>query len=345
MKKNIALITGITGQDGSYLTEFLLKKGYEVHGVRRRSSTNNLANLKHLKIIPQESKKNKLILHYGDMIDSSNLNKIISTVKPTEIYNLAAQSDVHVSFQVPQYTATVNAVGCLNLIDAMITYCPNAKFYQASTSEMFGNQRVKKNLNEKSIFLPCSPYGSAKLFAYNLVKNYREKGYFIVNGILFNHESPRRGTNFITRKIIEAAVKIKFNKQDTLYVGNIYASRDWGYAKDYVESMWLMLQQNKPDDYVISTGVTTSVKKFINKVFLKLKIKIAWRGKGINEFAYNTTNKKILVKIDPYYFRPKDIDFLKGDCSKAKKILKWRPKTTLDSLIDLMLENEMSLYN
>lgn len=345
-KKKVALITGITGQDGSYLAEFLLTKNYEVHGLRRRSSTNNLKNLSHLNIIAQTKNiSNKLNLHYGDMIDSSSLNRVLKLVKPDEIYNLAAQSDVHISFQIPEYTSSVNAIGCLNLIDAMTNNSPNAKFYQASTSEMFGNHQKKLSLNEKSLFQPCSPYGSAKVFAYNLVKNYRAKGYFIANGILFNHESPRRGTNFITRKIIEAAVKIKENKQDILYLGNIYAYRDWGYAKDYVESMWKMLQHSKPEDFVVSTGVSTSVKKFAEKVFTKLGYKIIWKGKGINEIAYDLKSSKILIKIDPYYFRAKDIDYLKGNSSKAKKILKWSAKTNLDQLIDIMLKSEMSLHN
>ena len=260
MKKKIALITGITGQDGSYLAEYLVNKNYEVHGIRRRASIENIQNLKNLNLIHQESRKD-IFLHYGDMTDSLNLNQIVKQVKPHEVYNLAAQSHVHLSFTIPEYTAQVNAIGCLRLLEAVKSNSPMAKFYQASTSELYGNTSVRHQ-NEKTSFEPCSPYSISKHYAFNLVKNFRERGMFACNGILFNHESPRRGTNFVTRKIVEAAVKIKLNKQKKLYLGNLYAKRDWGYAKEYVEAMWKMLQQKKPSDFVISTNKCYSVKQF-----------------------------------------------------------------------------------
>ncbi len=338
MKKKIAFITGITGQDGSYLAEFLLKKKYIVHGLRRRSSTSNLSNILH---IIKPSNKNKFFLHYGDLTDPSNLNKLINKIKPTEIYNLAAQSHVHLSFQVPEFTALVNSIGCLNLLEAMVNCCPKAKFYQASTSELYGNKKKGVFLNEKSNFDPCSPYATSKLYSYYLVKNYREQGYFACNGILFNHESPRRGTNFVTRKIIEAAIKIKFGKQKILYLGNLYAKRDWGYAKEYVSTMWKMLQQKKADDYVVATGKTISVKAFVEKVFKKININIKWKNKKENEIGYDENTKKTLIKIDPYYFRPKEVGFLRGNSAKAKKILKWKSKTNIDQLIDIMIKEEL----
>ncbi len=338
MKKKIAFITGITGQDGSYLAEFLLKKKYIVHGLRRRSSTSNLSNILHL-IKPNN--KNKFFLHYGDLTDPSNLNKLINKIKPTEIYNLAAQSHVHLSFQVPEFTALVNSIGCLNLLEAMVNCCPKAKFYQASTSELYGNKKKGVFLNEKSNFDPCSPYATSKLYSYYLVKNYREQGYFACNGILFNHESPRRGTNFVTRKIIEAAIKIKFGKQKILYLGNLYAKRDWGYAKEYVSTMWKMLQQRKADDYVVATGKTISVKAFVEKVFKKMNIIIKWKNKKENEIGYDITTKKPIIKIDSYYFRPREVGFLRGNSSKAKKILKWESKTNIDQLIDIMIKEEL----
>ncbi len=338
MKKKIAFITGITGQDGSYLAEFLLKKKYIVHGLRRRSSTSNLSNILHL-IKPNN--KNKFFLHYGDLTDPSNLNKLINKIKPTEIYNLAAQSHVHLSFQVPEFTALVNSIGCLNLLEAMVNCCPKSKFYQASTSELYGNKKKGVFLNEKSNFDPCSPYATSKLYSYYLIKNYREQGYFACNGILFNHESPRRGTNFVTRKIIEAAIKIKFGKQKILYLGNLYAKRDWGYAKEYVSTMWKMLQQKKADDYVVATGKTISVKTFAEKVFKKMNIIIKWKNKKENEIGYDVNTKKTLIKIDPYYFRPREVGFLRGNSSKAKKILKWKSKTNIDQLIDIMIKEEL----
>ena len=338
MKKKIAFITGVTGQDGSYLVEFLLKKKYIVHGLRRRSSTSNLSNILHL-IKPNN--KNNFFLHYGDLTDPSNLNKLINKIKPNEIYNLAAQSHVHLSFQVPEFTASVNSIGCLNLLEAMVNCCPKAKFYQASTSELYGNKKKGAFLNEKSNFDPCSPYATSKLYSFYLVKNYRDQGYFACNGILFNHESPRRGTNFVTRKIIEAAVKIKFGKQKILYLGNLYAKRDWGYAKEYVSTMWKMLQQKKADDYVVATGKTISVKAFTEKVFKKMNINIKWKNKKENEVGYDDKTKKTLIKIDPYYFRPKEVGFLRGNSAKAKKVLKWKSTTNIDQLIDIMIKEEL----
>jgi len=336
--KKIAFITGITGQDGSYLAEFLLKKNYIVHGLRRRSATPNLTNILHL--INHENKK-KFFLHYGDLTDPSNLNKLINKIKPNEIYNLAAQSHVHLSFQIPEFTATVNSIGCLNLLEAMVNCNSKAKFYQASTSELYGNNKKSAYLSEKSNFNPCSPYATSKLYSFHLVKNYRERGYFACNGILFNHESPRRGTNFVTRKIVEAAVKIKKGKQKVLYLGNLYAKRDWGYAKEYVESMWKILNQKIPDDYVVATGKAYSVKTFVEKVFKRLNIEVKWKNKNLKEIGIDKKSKKKLIKIDPYYFRPQEVNCLRGNSSKAKKILKWRPKTNLDQLVKIMVDEEL----
>ena len=338
MKSKKAFITGITGQDGSYLAEFLLKKGYIVHGLRRRSSTNNLDNINH--IVRNKKKFRKFYLHYGDLTDPSNLNKLILKIKPDEIYNLAAQSHVRLSFDIPEYTAVVNSIGCLNLLEAMVNHSPKAKFYQASTSELFGDRKKDIYLNEKTNFNPCSPYATSKLYAFHLIKNYRERGFFACNGILFNHESPRRGNTFVTKKIIEAAINIIKKKQDCLYIGNLYAKRDWGYAKEYVESMWKMLQQKKSDDYTIATGKNYSVKYFIEKVFKKLGIDIIWENKGLKEKGINKKNGKIIVKVDPFYFRPTEVRSLKGNFEKAKKILKWRPKTNLEKLIDIMIEEQ-----
>tara|TARA_Y100000590_G_scaffold468304_1_gene650593 strand:+ start:5030 stop:6061 length:1032 start_codon:yes stop_codon:yes gene_type:complete len=341
MKKKIALITGITGQDGSYLAEYLVSKNYEVHGIRRRASIENLQNLKNLNLVYQESKKD-IFLHYGDMTDSLNLNQIVKEVKPHEVYNLAAQSHVHLSFSIPEYTAQVNAIGCLRLLEAVKSNCPKAKFYQASTSELYGNVS-KFPQNEKTPFDPCSPYSISKHYAFNLVKNFRERGMFACNGILFNHESPRRGTNFVTRKIVEAAVKIKLKKQKKLFLGNLYAKRDWGYAKEYVEAMWKMLQQKNPNDFVISTNKSYSVKQFIEKTFTKLNIKIVWKGKGLNEKGLNSSTGETLIEIDPFYFRPREVNHLRGNNFKAKKLLKWKPKTSIDQLIDIMIKHELKL--
>ena len=343
MKKKIALITGITGQDGSYLAEFLVKKGYEVHGIRRRSSIENLQNLQNLNLVYQEKKKD-IHLHYGDMTDSLNLTQIINQVKPSEVYNLAAQSHVHLSFSIPEYTAQVNAIGCLRLLEAVQSKCPKAKFYQASTSELYGNVNSNSQ-NENTPFNPCSPYSISKHYAYNITKNFRERGMYACNGILFNHESPRRGSNFVTRKIIEAAVKIKKNKQSKLFLGNLYAKRDWGYAKEYVEAMWKMLQQKKPDDFVISTNKSYTVKFFVEKTFSKLNIKIIWKGKGLSEKGIDSRTGKVLVEIDPFYFRPNEVNYLRGNNSKAKRLLSWSPKTNIQELINIMIEEELKLSN
>ena len=343
MKKKIAFITGITGQDGSYLAEFLIKKNYIVHGLRRRSSIENLSNLNGLKLIPQDKKKN-LFLHYGDMNDSSSLNKILSTVKPDEIYNLAAQSHVHLSFAIPEYTADVNALGCLRLLEAMRIHCPKAKFYQASTSELYGNSKEIPQ-NEKTIMSPISPYAISKLYAYNIVKDYRMRGFYCSNGILFNHESPRRGSNFVTKKIIEAAVKIKNEKQDVLFLGNLYSKRDWGYAGDYVQIMWKILQQKKSEDFVIATGKSYTIKYFVEKTFLKLGIKIIWKNKGIKEIGLNSNTKKTIIKIDPFYFRKNEVNYLLGDPSKAIKKLKWKNQVNINQLIDIMLAAEIDKRN
>jgi len=337
MKKK-ALITGVNGQDGSYLAEFLLEKNYEVHGIRRRSSHDNLGNLSHLKITPGE--RRNLFLHYGDLTESSNLNAIIQKVKPDEVYNLAAQSHVHTSFRVPEYTANVNALGVLRLLEAIFNFNKKCKFYQASTSEIFGNSK-KKYQNEKTPLNPCSPYGMSKQYGFQIVKNYRERGFFACNGILFNHESPRRSTNFVTRKIVEAALRIKFKQIDKLYLGNIYAKRDWGYAKEFVEAMWKILQQKKPDDFVIATGKNYTVKYFAEEVFKKLDFNLKWRKKNNQVEAYDYKTKKVLIKIDKFYFRPTELDSLRGDYSKAKKVFNWSPKTNIKDLITIMIKAEM----
>ena len=336
MKHKIAFITGVTGQDGSYLAEFLLNKNYIVHGIRRINSNNNLNNLK--KIL-NSKKRNRFKLHYGDITDSTNLHKILSKVRPQEVYNLAAQSHVHVSFQIPEYTHNVNALGCLKLLEAIKNLKINCKFYQASTSELFGNNGNKFQ-SEKTPFTPISPYSISKLYAFNLVNYYKHQGMFACNGILFNHESPRRGDSFVTQKIINAALRIKNNSNETLKLGNLYAKRDWGYAKEYVIYMWKMLQLKKPENLVIANGKTYSVKEFVNKVFLKLDMPIKWQGKGINEIGINKLNNKILVKIDPYYFRKIELNNLYGDASKAKKLIKFNPKVSLDQLIDIMIEKK-----
>lgn len=338
MKK--AIITGITGQDGSYLAEFLLEKGYEVHGIRRRTSTFNLENLSEIKVSPHNN-KNNFYLHYGDMTDSSNLNRLIDRIKPDEIYNLAAQSHVHVSFEVPEYTAEVDAVGTIRILDAIKDSGIKTKFYQASTSELYGKvQEVPQS--ETTPFYPRSPYAVAKQYAYWIVKNYREAyDLFACNGILFNHESPRRGEAFVTRKITTAIAKIVNGRQKKLYLGNIDAKRDWGYAKDYVEAMWLMLQQEKPEDYVIATGVTTSIRVFVEKAFKYANIDIEWKGEGVNEKGYDKKTGNILVEIDPFYFRPTEVDLLIGDGSKAEKELGWKAKTQIDELIGLMMKSDL----
>ena len=316
MKK--ALITGITGQDGSYLAEFLLNKGYEVHGIKRRTSLINTDRIDHLYEEPHETKR-KLILHHGDLTDSSSLIRIIQEVKPTEIYNLAAQSHVAVSFEEPEYTANSDALGALRILEAIriLKLEKKTKFYQASTSELYGTVKETPQ-NEKTPFYPRSPYGVAKLYAYWITVNYREAyGIYACNGILFNHESPVRGETFVTRKITRALAKIKLGLQKNLYLGNLNAMRDWGHARDYVEAQWLMLQKEKPEDFVIATGVQYSVRDFINVAAKNLDMKIVWKGKNLDEVG--SFNGQDIIKVDPRYFRPSEIETLLGDASKAKK--------------------------
>tara|TARA_B100001540_G_scaffold144593_2_gene128271 strand:- start:867 stop:1904 length:1038 start_codon:yes stop_codon:yes gene_type:complete len=340
MKKK-ALIFGITGQDGSYLAELLLKKKYEVHGVKRRSSSINTSRIDHMYQDPHQ-KKRKLILHYGDVTDSTSVSQIIKKIKPNEIYNLAAQSHVAVSFEVPEYTANADALGALRILEAIKFHNleKQTKFYQAGTSEMFGKVQSTPQ-NERTPFYPLSPYGVAKVYAHWITKNYREAyNIFASNGILFNHESSRRGETFVTKKIVSAMCKIKYGKQKKLFLGNLYAKRDWGHAKDYCLAMWKILQHNKPDDFIIATGKQYSIKYFVNLVAKKLKMKLKWKGKGLKEKAYDKYNKPI-VECDKNYFRPLDVNTLLGNSSKAKKELKWKPKIDINMLIDEMIENEL----
>lgn len=342
MKK--ALITGVTGQDGAYLSEFLLKKGYEVHGIKRRSSSFNTQRIDHLYQDPHVNNK-RFILHYGDLTDTSNLVRILQEVQPDEIYNLGAQSHVQVSFEVPEYTADTVGTGTLRLLEAIriLGMEKKVRFYQASTSELFGKvQEVPQK--ETTPFYPRSPYAVAKLYGYWIVVNYRESyGMYACNGILFNHESPIRGETFVTRKVTRAAARIKLGLQDKLYMGNIDAKRDWGYAGDYVELMWLMLQQDKPDDYVMATGVTTTVRDFITMAFKEAGIALKWEGKGIDEKGIDTETGKVLVEIDPRYFRPAEVELLIGDPTKAYKALGWKPKVQLPELVKMMVENDLNL--
>ncbi|KKP36078.1 MAG: GDP-mannose 4,6 dehydratase [candidate division TM6 bacterium GW2011_GWF2_32_72] len=340
MKK--ALITGVTGQDGSYLAEFLLKKGYQVHGIKRRSSSFNTARVDHLFQCRYEGEC-QFYLHYGDLTDATNLIRILQEVQPDEIYNLAAQSHVKVSFETPEYTANSDALGTLRLLEAIriLGMTDRVKFYQASTSELYGKvQEIPQK--ETTPFYPRSPYAAAKLYAYWMVVNYREAyNMFACNGILFNHESPRRGETFVTRKITRAAARIKYGLQKGLYLGNLDSKRDWGYAEDYVEAMWLMLQHKIPEDFVIATGKTTSVREFIELSFKEVDIAIEWKGKGIKEVGYNQFTGEPLIFIDPVYFRPTEVDLLLGDPSKAKKILGWQAKTSLNDLVKMMMKADL----
>ncbi|MDA0345455.1 MAG: GDP-mannose 4,6-dehydratase [Proteobacteria bacterium] len=344
--KKVALITGITGQDGSYLAEFLIEKGYEVHGIIRRSSSFNTERIEHLyidELIEDLKSKRKLQLHYGDMTDSSNLIRLVQTIKPAEIYNLAAQSHVKVSFDLPEYTAETDGIGTLRILEA-IRICgleKTCKIYQASTSELYGKvQQVPQS--ETTPFYPRSPYGVAKIYAYWITKNYREAyGMFAVNGILFNHESERRGETFVTRKISLAAARIAKGVQSKLYLGNLDAKRDWGYAKDYVKCMWLMLQHDKPEDFVIATGEQHTVREFVEKAFEVLDIRITWEGAGANEKGIDSKTGKVIVEIDPKYYRPTEVETLLGDPTKAKIVLGWDPKeTSFDRLVKLMVESD-----
>jgi len=335
-----ALITGITGQDGSYLAEFLLKKGYEIHGIIRRASTFNTQRIDHIYQDPHEENV-RLHLHYGDMTDSSNLSRLVEKINPDEIYNLAAQSHVAVSFDSPEYTTDVDAMGTLRLLDAIKDSRIETRFYQASTSELFGKVKEVPQ-NEKTPFYPRSPYACAKLYAYWIVKNYREAyDIFAVNGILFNHESPRRGKTFVTRKISRAVARIVNNKQKKIFLGNLDAKRDWGYAKDYIKMMWMMLQHDKPEDYVIATGETHSVREFVEKAFNYIGIEIKWIDEGVNEKGINKKTGEILIEIDPKYFRPTEVDLLVGDATKAKKELGWKPKITFTELVELMVQSDL----
>ncbi len=350
MKKK-AIITGATGQDGSYLAEFLLKKKYIVHGIKRKSSSFNSARIDH--IYENKINKDKFFLHYGDLLDANSLTNIISKVKPDEIYNFAAQSHVGVSFELPNYTSQVNSIGTLNLLQAIIDsdLADKTKFYQASTSELYGEIQEKKQ-SEKTQFYPKSPYATSKLFAYWITKNFRESyNLFASNGILFNHESPRRGETFVTRKITLGLSKIVFGIEKCLYLGNLYSLRDWGHAKDYVEMCWKVLQHKKPDDFVIATEKQYSVKFFVEQCFKYLGIKIKWYGKGINECAkiINFNEKEypflkmnmVVVKISKRYFRPNEVDNLIGNANKAKKLLKWKPKTNINQLIREMMDSDL----
>ena len=336
-----ALITGITGQDGAYLAEFLLEKGYEVHGVKRRTSLFNTDRIDHLYQDPHETGR-RFILHHGDMTDSSSLVRILQQVRPDEIYNLAAQSHVAVSFEEPEYTANSDALGTLRLLEAMriLGLEKKTRFYQASTSELFGKvQEIPQK--ETTPFYPRSPYAVAKLYAYWITVNYREAyGMYACNGILFNHESPVRGETFVTRKITRALARIKLGLQDCVYLGNLDAKRDWGHAKDYVEMQWLMLQQEKPEDFVIATGVQYSVRDFVNAAAAELGMKMRWEGRGVDEKGYDA-NGRCIVAVDPRYFRPTEVETLLGDASKAKEKLGWTPKISFAELVAEMVREDL----
>lgn len=345
MGGKIALITGITGQDGAYLAEFLLEKGYDVHGVKRRSSLFNTGRIDHLYQDPHEEDV-RFALHYGDLTDATNLIRIVQEVQPDEIYNLAAQSHVQVSFETPEYTANSDALGTLRLLEAIriLGLDKKTRFYQASTSELFGKvQEIPQK--ETTPFYPRSPYAAAKLYGYWITVNYREAyGLHASNGILFNHESPLRGETFVTRKITRAAARISLGIQKKLYLGNLDAKRDWGHAKDYVRAMWLMLQQEQPDDYVIATGQTQSVRDFADLAFKYAGIELAWEEKGINETGYNALTGEVLVEVDPRYFRPTEVELLLGDPSKAREKLGWEPSVAFDELVREMVEKDIEHF-
>ena len=341
MKKR-ALITGITGQDGAYLAEFLLAQGYEVHGIKRRASSFNTDRIDHLYQDPHE-KDLRLVLHYGDLTDATNLIRIIQQVQPDEIYNLAAQSHVAVSFETPEYTANSDALGTLRILEAIriLGLERKTRFYQASTSEMYGKV-VETPQSERTPFYPRSPYGAAKVYAYWITVNYREAyGLYACNGILFNHESPIRGETFVTRKITRGLARIKTGLQDCVYLGNLDARRDWGHARDYVRAQWLMLQQSEPDDFVIATGEQHSVREFVQRVGLAMDMRIEWEGSGRNERGVDALSGKTVVKVDARYFRPAEVDTLLGDSSKARAKLGWRPQTTFDELVQEMAEADL----
>ena len=342
MKKK-AFITGVTGQDGALLSEFLLNKNYVVHGIKRRSSSFNTERIDHLYKDPHEEKTD-FFLHYGDMTDSTNLIRLLKEVQPHEIYNLAAQSHVQVSFETPEYTANADALGTLKLLEAIriLDFSEKVRFYQASTSELFGNVNEIPQ-NELTPFYPRSPYGVAKLYSYWITINYREAyGLHASNGILFNHESPIRGETFVTRKICRAVASIKRGEQKCLFLGNLDAKRDWGHAKDYVEGMWMITQQKKPDDFILATGKSYTVRYFVELAFSEVGIKIKWLGKGLKEVGVNSKTKEVIVKVDKKYFRPTEVDLLEGDYSKAERLLGWRPKKTFESLVSEMVKSEIN---
>jgi GDPmannose 4,6-dehydratase len=343
-KNKVALITGITGQDGAYLAEFLLDKGYEVHGIKRRSSLFNTDRIDHLYQAPHETNR-KFVLHHGDLTDSMSLVRIIKEIMPDEIYNLGAQSHVAVSFESPEYTADAVGLGALRILDAIriLNLSKKTKFYQASTSELYGEvQEIPQK--ETTPFYPRSPYAAAKLYAYWITINYREAyGIYACNGILFNHESPIRGETFVTRKITRALSRISLGLQETLYLGNLDALRDWGHAKDYVEMQWLMLQQDRPDDFVIATGVQYSVRDFVNFAWSFLGKTIDWKGEGIEEKGYDSESGKLIIAVDPRYFRPTEVETLLGDPTKAKEKLGWEPKITLEEMVHEMMESDINI--
>ena len=346
MKNKVALITGITGQDGAYLAEFLLSKGYEVHGIKRRSSSFNTSRLDNLYQDPH-SKDVKFHLHYGDMTDGTNLIGLMQKINPDEVYNLAAQSHVQVSFETPEYTANADGIGALRLLEAirLLNMTKTVKFYQASTSELYGNSDIIPQ-DENTPFSPRSPYAAAKLYAYWITVNYRlAYNIFACNGILFNHESPIRGETFVTRKITRGVAAIKLGLQEKLYMGNLDAKRDWGHAKDYVEGMWLMLQQNQPDDYVLATGEAHTVRDFIENAFLEIGESIIWKGKGEEEIGLSKNTNKILIEVDKRYFRPTEVNYLLGDATKAKSILGWEASVKFSELVKEMVKEDLKLVD
>jgi GDPmannose 4,6-dehydratase len=337
-----ALITGITGQDGSYLAELLLAKGYEVHGVVRRSSSFNTQRIEQIYQDPHEPER-RLVLHYGDLADASSLNRILRVVVPDEIYNLGAQSHVKVSFDTPEYTGEVTGLGSTRLLEAIRELQIRPRIYQASSSEMFGKV-VETPQSETTPFYPRSPYGAAKVYAFWMTVNYREAyGLFAVNGILFNHESPRRGETFVSRKVTRGVGRIKHGLQDRIYLGNLDAKRDWGYAKDYVEAMWMMLQHDEAEDYVIATGETHTVRELCDRAFARAGMELEWRGSGAEEKGFERGTGRVLVELDPRYLRPTEVDLLLGDASKAKQKLGWTPKTTFGEIVDLMVDADLEL--
>lgn len=338
--QKIALITGITGQDGSYLAEFLLEKGYEVHGLVRRHSISNTARIDH--ILQSKYNKVKFFMHYADTTDSSNLMRLVREIRPDEVYNLAAQSHVGVSFEVPEYTAEATGVSTLKLLEAIRVNGGNCRYYQASTSELFGGLPETAPQSEKTPFYPKSPYGAAKLYSYWITVNYRESyELFACNGILFNHESPRRGENFVTRKITMAVANMMAGKQEKLSLGNMNAKRDWGFAGDYVKGMWMMLQQDKPGDYVLATNETHTVREFVEEAFSQVGITIRWQGTGAEEKGYDAETGKLLVDVNPEFYRPAEVEFLWGDCTKAEKELGWKRDVDFKELVAMMMEADM----